>query len=143
MLKQAPSVLSRLPARLTLLFILAIMIQLMIAAAVWYAFGSLEQRGQFGDMFGVANALFSGLALAGVVYTISIQLREQARARQEAERVAQAQAERDRVLSELLAAQAAQLAIVQAALSEMQAQAMALRAALTPPNSEGPVRQAG
>lgn len=30
-------------------------------------------RGQFGDMFGAVNSLFSGLALCGVVYTIFLQ----------------------------------------------------------------------
>lgn len=30
-------------------------------------------RGTFGDMFGVVNALFSGLALAGVIYAILLQ----------------------------------------------------------------------
>lgn len=38
------------------------------------------KRGQFGDVFGVANALFSGLAFAGIIYTILLQreeLREQ------------------------------------------------------------------
>lgn len=30
----------------------------------------MEQRGQFGDMFGMVNALFSGLAFAGVIITI-------------------------------------------------------------------------
>lgn len=29
-----------------------------------------EQRGQFGDLFGVVNALFSGLAFAGLIITI-------------------------------------------------------------------------
>ena len=33
-------------------------------------FTSMEQRGQFGDMFGMVNALFSGLAFAGVIITI-------------------------------------------------------------------------
>lgn len=32
-----------------------------------------EERGQFGDMFGVVNALFSGLAFAGLIYTAMMQ----------------------------------------------------------------------
>lgn len=32
--------------------------------------GDLEQRGQFGDLFGVVNALFSGLAFVGLIITI-------------------------------------------------------------------------
>lgn len=35
-----------------------------------------ETRGQFGDMFGVVNALFSGLAFAGIIFTILLQKRE-------------------------------------------------------------------
>jgi hypothetical protein len=37
---------------------------------------SWATRGQFGDMFGAANALFSGLALAGVVIAILLQKHE-------------------------------------------------------------------
>jgi predicted Zn-dependent peptidase len=33
----------------------------------------LAQSGTFGDMFGAVNALFSGLAMAGVIYTITQQ----------------------------------------------------------------------
>lgn len=33
-------------------------------------------RGEFGDMFGGINALFSGLALAGIIFTISLQRKE-------------------------------------------------------------------
>lgn len=32
-----------------------------------------EPRGQFGDQFGALTALFSGLALAGIVYTLLVQ----------------------------------------------------------------------
>ena len=31
------------------------------------------ERGQLGDMFGAVNALFSGLAFAGIIYTILLQ----------------------------------------------------------------------
>lgn len=37
---------------------------------------SVEKRGTMGDMFGVANALFSGLALAGIVITLWLQQQE-------------------------------------------------------------------
>lgn len=33
------------------------------------------KSGTFGDSFGVLNALFSGLALAGVIYTLNLQIR--------------------------------------------------------------------
>ena len=35
-----------------------------------------EERGQFGDMFGAVNALFSGLAFAGLIITLILQKRE-------------------------------------------------------------------
>jgi hypothetical protein len=35
-----------------------------------------ESAGQLGDMFGVSNALFSGLALAGIVTALILQNRE-------------------------------------------------------------------
>ena len=35
-----------------------------------------EKRGQFGDMFGTVNALFSGLAFAGLIITLILQMRE-------------------------------------------------------------------
>lgn len=40
-------------------------------------------RGQFGDMFGAANALFSGLAFACLIYTVHLQRKELALQRQE------------------------------------------------------------
>lgn len=44
---------------------------------------SWEQRGQLGDLFGVINSLFSGLAFAGVIYTIYLQREELALQRKE------------------------------------------------------------
>ena len=51
-----------------------------IGVGVYLAFESWEQRGQFGDMFGVANSLFAGLALAGVAGALlyqGVQLRDE------------------------------------------------------------------
>lgn len=42
-----------------------------------------EQRGQFGDMFGALNTLFSGLAFAALAYTLHLQRTELALQRQE------------------------------------------------------------
>ena len=42
-----------------------------------------EDRAAFGDMFGAINALFAGLALGGVIYTIILQQRELALQRRE------------------------------------------------------------
>lgn len=41
-----------------------------------YILYSFENRGTFGDMFGAINALFSGLAFAGVIYAILLQRKE-------------------------------------------------------------------
>lgn len=44
------------------------------------------KRGTFGDMFGVANSIFSGLAFVGVVYAILLQRSEVSIAREELDR---------------------------------------------------------
>jgi hypothetical protein len=49
---------------------------------VWIS-ESTADRGSFGDMFGAVNALFSGLALAGVIYAILMQREELALQREE------------------------------------------------------------
>lgn len=41
-----------------------------------YEDAAMQLQGQFGDKFGAINALFSGLAFAGVIFTIIIQTRE-------------------------------------------------------------------
>lgn len=43
---------------------------------VWVFLLPLEDRGTIGDMFGVVNALFSGLAFAGIIFTVLLQSRE-------------------------------------------------------------------
>ena len=45
-------------------------------ALLWFGFPNWETRGNFGEMFGVVEALFSGLAFAGIIYTILIQQKE-------------------------------------------------------------------
>lgn len=46
-------------------------------------YSDYAERGQFGDMFGAVNALFSGLAFAGVLYAVYIQREDLRVARQE------------------------------------------------------------
>jgi hypothetical protein len=43
----------------------------------------MSERGQAGDLFGSINALFSGLAFAGVIFAILLQRQELALQRQE------------------------------------------------------------
>ncbi len=43
---------------------------------IFYSFDTWGDRGTFGDAFGAINSLFSGLAFAGIVYTILLQRKE-------------------------------------------------------------------
>lgn len=60
-----------------LIFIAAVLI---IAASfmsfIYFQYNTWEIRGTFGDSFGGINALFSGLAFAGIIYTVLLQRRE-------------------------------------------------------------------
>ena len=58
-------------------------IWILSAIAVYFVSSKWEVRGQFGDMFGAINALFSGLAFAGLIYTIILQREELALQRKE------------------------------------------------------------
>ena len=57
---------------------------MIVVLAVWLIYASLlyllsdkwDHRGAFGDMFGAINALFSGLAFAGIIFTILLQKEE-------------------------------------------------------------------
>lgn len=51
---------------------------------------SEEKRGQFGDMFGAVNTLFSGMAFGCIIYTILLQRADLEATRQEMERSADA-----------------------------------------------------
>lgn len=46
------------------------------SAVAIYKWVGHDDRGTFGDMFGAVNALFSGFAFAGLIYTISVQRQE-------------------------------------------------------------------
>lgn len=74
--------------------------------AVRIAYPDMATRGQFGDLFGGLNTLFSGLAFAGVVYAILLQRkdlelqREELKlTREELKRTAEAQEKSERALS--------------------------------------------
>ncbi|GAB3960174.1 hypothetical protein GCM10028805_57460 [Spirosoma harenae] len=59
---------------------------LFLVLALWGLNGLLYwygERGTFGDMFGAVNALFSGLALAGIIISIQMQSNELALQREE------------------------------------------------------------
>jgi hypothetical protein len=46
------------------------------ALILWPAYCDIAKRGQFGDQFGAINALFSGLAFAGIVVSLFLQRRD-------------------------------------------------------------------
>lgn len=62
--------------KITLLALSILCICLIYAAAIFFLVSPMEARGQFGDMFGALNAIFSGGALVGVVIAIILQRRE-------------------------------------------------------------------
>jgi hypothetical protein len=100
--------------------------------ALWFAsffviqalFPTMAERGQFGDLFGAVNALFSGLAFAGVIITISLQRDELALQRQE---LKEQREEMVRSRKELAAQVAAQLQLVNATLAQTRALACQMR----------------
>jgi len=78
--------------------VLILAIQVAVGVGAFFALPDWPTRGQFGDVFGAANALFSGLAFTGLIYTVFLQREELALqrkelelTRQELQRTAQAQ----------------------------------------------------
>jgi hypothetical protein len=53
-----------------------IVLQVLYGVLVFLLGPDMEARGQFGDIFGGINAFFTGLAFAGLIYTILLQRRE-------------------------------------------------------------------
>ncbi len=68
------------------LFFVVLLVVALWALTLWGGhtfFDSWPTRGQFGDLFGSVNALFSGLAFAGLVYVILLQREDLALQREE------------------------------------------------------------
>lgn len=61
-----------------LYYLIAIAIIFWIASWIFidYNYSEVSDRGAFGDKFGFINSLFSGLALAGIIYSIFLQQKE-------------------------------------------------------------------
>ena len=55
------------------LILAIVLIWTVSAVAIIYGMDNWSNRGTFGDLFGAVNALFSGLAFAGLIYTIVLQ----------------------------------------------------------------------
>jgi hypothetical protein len=74
--------------------------------AIYWLFPDWQTRGTAGDSFGAVNALFSGLAFAGVIYALNLQRKELKYQREEmlaTRRVSEAQLAEMRTSRELLA----------------------------------------
>jgi hypothetical protein len=59
--------------------VLLIVVLALWGGTIWImlcAFSNWQDRGQSGDMFGAVNALFTGLAFAGVIVTLHMQMRQ-------------------------------------------------------------------
>lgn len=64
--------------------LIILIIQVAFAFGIWFGFPLMfpkddpyfAARGQFGDMFGALNSLFSGLAFAGIIYALLIQRKD-------------------------------------------------------------------
>lgn len=68
------------------LILLSVGVVGLFALSWWWiatTINDLEKQGQFGDQFGAVNALFSGLAFAGLIFTIILQKNELALQRKE------------------------------------------------------------
>tara|TARA_B100001146_G_C16114446_1_gene405136 strand:- start:77 stop:1009 length:933 start_codon:yes stop_codon:yes gene_type:complete len=61
---------------LTWLLLIVFLIWLISIIVIWFTFSDWTKSGTFGDTFGSINSLFSGLALAGIIYTINLQKKE-------------------------------------------------------------------
>lgn len=68
---------------LTKMIILVLVVWIVSAMLIIWQIDNWSDRGTFGDLFGAVNALFSGLAFAGLIYTIVLQKRELALQRSE------------------------------------------------------------
>lgn len=65
--------------------VFSVIVVLVLWALTFFLFfiNNMETRGQFGDMFGAINALFSGLAFAGLIITLFLQKKELSLQREE------------------------------------------------------------
>ena len=61
---------------LAALLLIALVSHILYSSILWHFIPQAQDRGLFGDMFGAMNALFSGLAFAGIIYTILMQRSE-------------------------------------------------------------------
>lgn len=92
---------------LIILGIIIIVIWILSFFAVFFSLNNWTDRSSFGDLFGGINSLFSGFALAGIIYTIFLQRNELKlqrleliQTRKELQRTAEAQEKSELALKE-------------------------------------------
>jgi len=111
-------------------------VQALGGLVIYFSLSAWETRGQFGDMFGVVNTLFSGFAFAGVIYAIllqredlALQREELKLTRQELRRSAEAQEKSERALSAQASAstQSARLSAINYLLDHYESELAKLR----------------
>jgi hypothetical protein len=78
---------------LILISLIVVAIQIVGGILIYFSIDNWGDRSNFGDMFGAIGTLFSGLAFAGVIYTILLQ-------REELKRTAEAQVQSEQALTE-------------------------------------------
>ena len=120
-----------------------IAVQIGIGLATYALLPDWPTRGQFGDVFGAANALFSGLAFAGLIYAILLQREDLALqrtelelTRQELQRTAAAQEQSEIALraQASAAARSARLSAISFLLDHYQTELKQLRLLALPAN---------
>lgn len=58
------------------MIVLVLVIWILSTILIIFGLDNWSDRGTFGDLFGAVNALFSGLAFAGLIYTIVLQKKD-------------------------------------------------------------------
>lgn len=127
----------------TVVGIAIVAIQVTVGGFVYALLPDWPSRGQFGDVFGAVNALFSGLAFTGLIYTVflqreelSLQRKELELTRQELKRTAQAQEQSEVALRAQAdaASMSAKMSTASALLDHYRTELKELRAIAIPGN---------
>jgi len=91
---------------MSVVVVFLIALWLIVTGVIWWVTKDYNKAGTIGDSFGAVNALFSALALAGVIYAVILQTtelryqrREMTDSRKAAEKSAIAQTEQTKVQS--------------------------------------------
>ena len=106
------------PASLPTVIAVVVIVWVAFGIAVYFTFPDQETRGQFGDMFGAVNALFSALAFAILIHTLWLQREDLDIQRQELQDTREELKGQRKALETQSAHAAGQLAALQAQLKQ-------------------------